>query len=239
MKTLEVQPLFSLNVLVCEPSFFIVRVCYHPKRNLDFFRWWLTFRENRKGTDNSAVGPLKALDEWRREVQAALQDWQWWGDFFVTRMGKALNKVGPIQKLTKGYKRLFVNFFSRTPLWIWLQCFFGILFFGVSSLEIATWGVSKTNWTNVISCHITKKHRRLWGDVAYTSHQMCVFFLKDLLMSDRQRVSRREPVKGKEETPADVAYATLVAVYPEARVYIVLRLPRASFGLWRSIANSI
>ena len=35
-------------------------------------------------------------------------------------------------------------------------------------------------------------------------------------MSDRQRVSRREPVKGKEETPADVAYATLVAVYPEA-----------------------
>lgn len=35
-------------------------------------------------------------------------------------------------------------------------------------------------------------------------------------MSDRQRVSRREPVRGKEETPADVAFATLVAVYPQA-----------------------
>eukprot|EP00435_Cladocopium_sp_Y103_P031285 s1043_g7.t3 len=43
--------------------------------------------------------------------------------------------------------------------------------------------------------------------------------LQDLLMSDRQRVSRREPVRGKEETPADVAFATLVAVYPEAFMY--------------------
>eukprot|EP00913_Durusdinium_trenchii_P018213 g17111.t1 len=41
----------------------------------------------------------------------------------------------------------------------------------------------------------------------------------DLLMSDRQRVSRREPVRGKEETPADVAFATLVAVYPQAFLY--------------------
>ncbi|CAK9043648.1 unnamed protein product [Durusdinium trenchii] len=43
--------------------------------------------------------------------------------------------------------------------------------------------------------------------------------LQDLLMSDRQRVSRREPVRGKEETPADVAFATLVAVYPQAFLY--------------------
>lgn len=36
-------------------------------------------------------------------------------------------------------------------------------------------------------------------------------------MSDRQRVSRREPGKGEDKTPAEVAFATLVAVYPEAR----------------------
>ena len=44
-------------------------------------------------------------------------------------------------------------------------------------------------------------------------------------MSDRQRVSKREPVKGKEETPADVAYATLVAVYPEALEILGWLLP--------------
>lgn len=102
------------------------------------------------------------------------------------------------------------------PLWIWLHCLFGILFFGVSSLKIATWGASKTDWKNIsTSLRNTESWWKLQGEVA-SLPIWCVFFLKDLLMSDRQRVSRREPVKGKEETPADVAYATLVAVYPEA-----------------------
>ncbi|CAJ1399357.1 unnamed protein product [Effrenium voratum] len=40
--------------------------------------------------------------------------------------------------------------------------------------------------------------------------------LGDLLMSDRVRVSRREPVRGGEPTPAALAYDTLRAVYPLA-----------------------
>ena len=35
-------------------------------------------------------------------------------------------------------------------------------------------------------------------------------------MSDRVRVSRREPAKGKEASPAEVAFSLLGAVYPEA-----------------------
>ena len=137
-----------LNVLVCEPPFFIVKVCYHPKRNLDSFRWWLTSRENRKGTDNSAVGPLKTYG-WVEARSAsslaglvALVRWEW---LFFTRIGKSLN--GPIQKLARGACEIV----SGPPLWIWLHWLFGILFFGVSNFKNATWGVSKTNWTNVIS----------------------------------------------------------------------------------------
>eukprot|EP00933_Yihiella_yeosuensis_P070482 TRINITY_DN785_c0_g1_i1.p1 TRINITY_DN785_c0_g1~~TRINITY_DN785_c0_g1_i1.p1 ORF type:complete len:1240 (+),score=300.00 TRINITY_DN785_c0_g1_i1:44-3763(+) len=41
--------------------------------------------------------------------------------------------------------------------------------------------------------------------------------LTDLLMSDRQRVSRREPARGSSSaSPAEVAYDTLRVVYPEA-----------------------
>eukprot|EP00931_Biecheleriopsis_adriatica_P102434 TRINITY_DN77411_c0_g1_i1.p1 TRINITY_DN77411_c0_g1~~TRINITY_DN77411_c0_g1_i1.p1 ORF type:complete len:1078 (+),score=263.86 TRINITY_DN77411_c0_g1_i1:66-3299(+) len=40
--------------------------------------------------------------------------------------------------------------------------------------------------------------------------------LTDLLMSDRQRVSRREPPRGSTSSPAEVAYDTLRVVYPEA-----------------------
>ena len=78
MKTLEVQP----PLLVYEPPFlsiFYSKGLSSSKRNHyfldggnDFQGDWLS-----RKTDNSAVAQvhLKPMDEWKREVQAALQDW--------------------------------------------------------------------------------------------------------------------------------------------------------------------
>ena len=52
-------------------------------------------------------------------------------------------------------------------------------------------------------------------------------------MSDRQRVSRREPARGKEVTAADVAYDMLNAVYPsvwEPRIGGFVKSTRCSPG---------
>ena len=124
---------------------------------------------------------------------------------------ESLIRIGPVHKLAKGacenLKNASMNLIALSLRNSLLWCF---------QLKNCNLGCQQNRLKEYQ--HITKKHRKLmkiarWG--CFTSHLVCVF-LKDLLMSDRQRVSRREPVKGKEETPADVAYATLVAVYPEA-----------------------
>lgn len=59
------------------------------------------------------------------------------------------------------------------------------------------------------------------GEVHLKSHEAWTAELRsalqDLLMSDRTRVSRREPARGKEPTPQEVAYDMLKAVYPTVR----------------------